>query len=354
MGSDFSCIKGQYVSVDRADEFYGWKLCIDPLIAKQKYINEGFLTETYTLEQLELSALLDSPIAVRYMLRYSKAPQVSCLISLWLDCQDWLKKKTLGAPGLVMVLIKHKSVSFAVNEAVGENPFVLEALYDEISNVQYPGQKLVMRIFNKARSVCFDQLFTTVYVPFMETTAYARMCKLICDPNSWVTATSFTYGKMIARGGFGVVVQCEKKSTGVAYAMKIQPKTVLLNYFNHDKERVMTEMHAYAECDHPNVAKLAYAFQTSMLTMLVMPISRFGDLARALSRSPNGVFSFERVQFHAAEIVSALTYLHSFGLIYRDLKLANILLNDDGSVQLADFGSLKGTKHKLVVYVYAR
>lgn len=346
MGCSASCCSADIEpsSID----FYGWKLCVDPKVAREKYIKEGILDEhSHSLPKLELCALLDSPIAIRYMVKYSDNKQTSLLLSLWQECHDWSKRTSHGYVGVLAILKKYKNVPLIIansdglfgNDIMG---YPLQPLYEKLAHINNASDKIVKEYLLQIQKCCFDQLFVHVYMPFTMTKAYISLCNLICDPNCWVNSSSFTYGDVIARGSFGVVVECVKKSTGVAFAMKIQPKKVMLKYFRRDKERVMTEMQAYAECDHPNVTSLCYAFQTSRLTMLVMPISLCGDLARALRHTEFGLFPMERVLFYSAEIVSALVYLHSFGFIYRDLKLANILLNADGSIMLADFGSLKG------------
>lgn len=64
-----------------------------------------------------------------------------------------------------------------------------------------------------------------------------------------------------------------------------------------------------------------------------------GDLYFHLKRERQ--FPEDRVRFYGAEIVSAIGYLHSHGVIYRDLKLENLLLDKDGHIKVADFGLCK-------------
>ena len=64
-----------------------------------------------------------------------------------------------------------------------------------------------------------------------------------------------------------------------------------------------------------------------------------GELFFHLSREK--VFTENRAKFYIAEIVLAITYLHERGIIYRDLKLENLLLDKDGHIKITDFGLCK-------------
>jgi serine/threonine protein kinase len=64
-----------------------------------------------------------------------------------------------------------------------------------------------------------------------------------------------------------------------------------------------------------------------------------GDLNQALKQAGGGL-DVKRVKFYSAEIVLALAHLHQMGLMYRDLKPNNVLLHEDGNVQLVDLGGV--------------
>uniref|UniRef100_A0A4W4ET51 non-specific serine/threonine protein kinase n=1 Tax=Electrophorus electricus TaxID=8005 RepID=A0A4W4ET51_ELEEL len=106
------------------------------------------------------------------------------------------------------------------------------------------------------------------------------------------TMSDFDYLKLLGKGTFGKVILVREKATGMHYAMKILRKEVIIAklFFHLSRERVFTE---------------------------------------------------ERARFYGAEIVSALKYLHSRDVVYRDLKLENLMLDKDGHIKITDFGLCK-------------
>jgi serine/threonine protein kinase len=77
--------------------------------------------------------------------------------------------------------------------------------------------------------------------------------------------------------------------------------------------------------------------QTQTHICLITDFCPGGELFLLLERQPRKVFSEEIARFFAAEIVIALEYLHCVGVVYRDLKPENVLLQANGHIQLTDF-----------------
>lgn len=152
-----------------------------------------------------------------------------------------------------------------------------------------------------------------------------------------ITLENFEFLKVLGKGTFGKVILCREKATSQLYAIKILKKEVIIA--KDEVAHTLTENRVLQITNHPFLTSLKYSFQTADRLCFVMEYVNGGELFFHLSR--DRVFAEERTKFYGAEIISALCYLHEQGIIYRDLKLENLLLDKDGHIKIADFGLCK-------------
>ncbi|KAI8477753.1 RAC-gamma serine/threonine-protein kinase [Branchiostoma belcheri] len=152
-----------------------------------------------------------------------------------------------------------------------------------------------------------------------------------------VTLEDFDFLKVLGKGTFGKVILVREKSNGGLYAIKILKKEVIVA--KDEVAHTLTENRVLQTTRHPFLTALKYSFQTKDRLCFVMEYVNGGELFFHLSRER--VFSEDRTRFYGAEIVSALDYLHKANIIYRDLKLENLMLDKDGHIKITDFGLCK-------------
>ncbi|XP_027928426.1 serine/threonine-protein kinase AtPK2/AtPK19-like [Vigna unguiculata] len=152
-----------------------------------------------------------------------------------------------------------------------------------------------------------------------------------------VSIEDFDILKVVGQGAFAKVYQVRKKGTSEIYAMKVMRKDKIMEK-NHT-EYMKAERDIWTKIEHPFVVQLRYCFQTKYRLYLVLDFVNGGHLFFQLYHQ--GLFREDLARIYAAEIVSAVSHLHSNGIMHRDLKPENILLDADGHVMLTDFGLAK-------------
>ncbi|KAJ3017262.1 UNVERIFIED_CONTAM: Serine/threonine-protein kinase Sgk1 [Siphonaria sp. JEL0065] len=144
--------------------------------------------------------------------------------------------------------------------------------------------------------------------------------------------TPFQVCRVLGEGESRQVLLCKQKSTKQAYAVKIIPKR------SGEKGTAALEMEykVLRTVKHPFIVKLHAAFESTQQVFLITDYVDGGELYFQISNF--GKFPEDRARFYATEILLGLECLHGHRIVYRDLKLENILLNREGHVVISDFG----------------
>ncbi|KAL7861968.1 hypothetical protein SRHO_G00134090 [Serrasalmus rhombeus] len=153
---------------------------------------------------------------------------------------------------------------------------------------------------------------------------------------------NFELLKVLGTGAYGKVFLVRKVSghdSGKLYAMKVLKKATIVQKAK-TAEHTRTERQVLEHIrQSPFLVTLHYAFQTDTKLHLILDYVNGGELFTHLVQRVR--FKEQEVALYSGEIVLALEHLHQLGVVYRDLKLENILLDSNGHIVLTDFGLSK-------------
>ncbi|XP_038859657.1 serine/threonine-protein kinase N2-like isoform X2 [Salvelinus namaycush] len=175
--------------------------------------------------------------------------------------------------------------------------------------------------------------------PDLELTAIQNDTEIREEEQFQFSLKDFKCVAVLGRGHFGKVLLAEYKSTGEMFAIKALKKGDIVA--RDEVDSLMCEKRIFETVNsvrHPFLVNLFACFQTQEHVCFVMEYAAGGDLMMHIHAD---VFSEPRAIFYAACVVLGLQFLHEHEIVYRDLKLDNLLLDTEGYVKIADFGLCK-------------
>uniref|UniRef100_A0A8C1T642 protein kinase C n=1 Tax=Cyprinus carpio TaxID=7962 RepID=A0A8C1T642_CYPCA len=181
-----------------------------------------------------------------------------------------------------------------------------------------------------------SQVYLSLYSGFL-------VCVCLCvnskQKKTPLSLQDFRLIAVLGRGHFGKVLLAEYKKSGNMYAIKALKKGDIVA--RDEVESLMCEKRIFEtvnSAQHPFLVNLFACFQTPEHVCFVMEYTAGGDLMMHIHAD---VFTEPRAVFYAACVVLGLQFLHDNKIVYRDLKLDNLLLDTEGYVKIADFGLCK-------------
>jgi len=146
-------------------------------------------------------------------------------------------------------------------------------------------------------------------------------------------------GNILGKGAFGTVRVVTHRTTGVKYAVKC------LDIGSIDTvdglRQLRNEIFIMCQLDHPNIVRIEEVYETENEIYIVQELCLGNDLFERVNRQPDMHFTEAHCARLVKQMLSAVRYLHSKGIVHRDLKLENFLLTSkaaDSELKLIDFG----------------
>ncbi|CAM9456441.1 unnamed protein product [Lampetra fluviatilis] len=142
--------------------------------------------------------------------------------------------------------------------------------------------------------------------------------------------------QLLGKGAFACVYRARSVGSLIEVAIKMIDKKAMKKAGM--LKRVRNEVEIHCQLKHPSVLELYTCFEDQNYVYLVLEMCHKGEVGRYLKAKGGTPFSEEQVRHFMKQTVHGMLYLHSHGILHRDLTLSNLLLTADMNIKIADFG----------------
>lgn len=249
----------------------------------------------------------------------------------YLDKDKDQNKKAPAAKLEAVNILKNLNInnSNALDSLLQKNNKAIEKITNQNQEGEY--EEIVYPSIDKSNidhtySVTYNKIVNCILQSFQQNRKYPE-----------TDLSFYKFGRQLGRGAFGKVNLGVHILTGKTVAIKsfkLNDKEI-----NSIRRRLHLETQLMKTLNHLNVLKMYETFETTNYLMIVVEFISGGDLLSFL-RKRNKV-SEPVAKFLFKQLMEGLKYMHSQGIIHRDVKLDNILLDADSSIKLCDLGVSK-------------
>ena len=149
-----------------------------------------------------------------------------------------------------------------------------------------------------------------------------------------LSAYGYALGDQLGKGSYAIVKAAYSRKHQKQVAIKIVTKKKAPD--DYLTKFLPREIQVMKQLDHPNVVRMHEAIETSSRIYLILDLADNGDLLEYIRT--NGALKEDKAGKFFKQLLDAVDYIHNHGIVHRDLKCENLLLNRDEQIFLSDFG----------------
>lgn len=158
-----------------------------------------------------------------------------------------------------------------------------------------------------------------------------ELAQIVTDPK---TGRSYSKGKLLGKGGFARCYEMTDLSSNKMYAVKVIPQSRVSK--PHQRDKITNEIELHRTLSHKHVVKFSHYFEDQENIYIFLELCSRKSLAHIWKA--RHTLTEPEVRYYLRQIISGLKYLHSRGILHRDLKLGNFFINENMELRLGDFG----------------
>lgn len=148
------------------------------------------------------------------------------------------------------------------------------------------------------------------------------------------TGRSYSKGKLLGKGGFARCYEMTDLSSNKMYAVKVIPQSRVSK--PHQRDKITNEIELHKTLSHKHVVKFSHHFEDQENIYIFLELCSRKSLAHIWKA--RHTLTEPEVRYYLRQIISGLKYIHSRGILHRDLKLGNFFVNENMELRLGDFG----------------